>query len=104
MAMGEGEAMSAEEEAVLASLFASRQAGDDSEDEEVEEEEVEEEEEEEEVKPSKTASLRPQPKKPLQGARTIGVQTRVASNGGGDLGDLARLWASAPDVTAVFKG
>jgi len=38
MAMGEGEAMSAEEEAVLASLFASRQAGDDSgEEEEVEE-------------------------------------------------------------------
>ena len=107
MAMGEGEAMSAEEEAVLASLFASRQAGDDgAEDEEVEEEEVEEEEEEEEeAKPSKTASLRPQPKKPLQGARTIGVQTRVASGGGGGaLDDLARLWASAPDVTAVFKG
>ena len=111
MAMGDEDMMGDDEEAILASLFASRSAGD--EEEEVEEEsetaskkagESDEEAEEEEVMTSsKKASLRPQPKKASAGAKTIGSQTRVAS-GGGDLGDLARLWASAPDVSKVFGG
>lgn len=128
MAMGdEADAMGADEEAILASLFASRLAGAEgdeaAEDEEGEaqaskkagkkggegdelaEEEVEEEEVEEESETAaKKASLRPQPKKASVGAKTIGSQTRVASAGGGDLGDLARLWASAPDVSKVFGG
>jgi len=119
MAMGEGDDMGADEEAILASLFASRAAAAES-DEEAEDEEsevksskkagesdedVEEEVEEEvEVESSKKAALRPQPKKASVGAKTIGAQTRVASAGGGDLGDLARLWASAPDVSKVFGG
>lgn len=118
MAMGEGEMMGEDEEAILASLFASRAAGDESdaaaEDEELEAkaskkagedegEEEEEVEEEVEVESSKKASLRPQPRKASVGPKTIGSQTRVAS-AGGDLGDLARLWTSAPDVSKVFGG
>jgi hypothetical protein len=114
MAMGDEDMMGDDEEAMLASLFASRSAGDEG-DESAEDEESEtaskkagesdeEAEEEEEVETaSKKASLRPQPKKASAGAKTIGSQTRVAS-GGGDLGDLARLWASAPDVSKVFGG
>jgi hypothetical protein len=102
MAMGEADAMGADEEATLASLFASRQAGDDSDEDESEEVEVEEEEEVEEKKPvGKTAGLRPQPRKPSAGARTIGTQTRVASTAS-DMSDLSNLWASAPDVSKVF--
>lgn len=112
MAMGDEDMMGDDEEAILASLFASRSAGD--EEEEVEEEsettskkagesDEEAEDEEEVMTSSKKASLRPQPKKASAGAKTIGSQTRVAS-GGGDLGDLARLWASAPDVSKVFGG
>lgn len=118
MAMGEGDDLSEDEESILASLFASRSAsesdeeageeGDESAEDESEAtaskkagEEVEE-DEEVEVEASKKAALRPQPKKASSGAKTIGSQTRVASAGGGDLGDLARLWASAPDVSKVF--
>jgi len=113
MAMGEGEEMGADEEAILASLFASRAAADesdaDAEDEEApakaskkaEDEEIEEEEEDEEVEASKKAALRPQPRKASVGPKTLGGLTRTAS-AGGDLGDLARLWTSAPDVSKVF--
>ncbi|NBR68013.1 MAG: hypothetical protein EBT79_12230 [Actinobacteria bacterium] len=112
MAMGDGETMSEDEESILASLFASRAASDES-DETAEDEEAEakaskkagesdeEIEEEVEVESSKKASLRPQPRKASVGPKTLGGQTRVAS-AGGDLGDLARLWASAPDVSKVF--
>lgn len=117
MAMGEGEAMGEDEEAILASLFASRAAADESdeeaEDEESEvksskkagedEDEVEVEESEEVETASKKAYLRPQPRKASVGPKTLGGLTRVAS-AGGDLGDLARLWASAPDVSKVFGG
>ena len=103
MAMGdEADAMGADEEAILASLFASRSAGAEG-DEAAEDEEIEE-EEEVETASKKASALRPQPKKASVGAKTIGSQTRVASAGGGDLGDLARLWASAPDVSKVFGG
>lgn len=118
MAMGdEADAMGADEEAILASLFASRSAAEEGEikggedeesddDESEGEEEVEEEVEEESdaAAAKKASALRPQPKKASVGAKTIGSQTRVASAGGGDLGDLARLWASAPDVSKVFGG
>lgn len=111
MAMGDEDMMGDDEEAMLASLFASRSAGEEEgEDEESEtaskkagESDEEAEDEEEVMTSSKKASLRPQPKKASAGAKTIGSQTRVAS-GGGDLGDLARLWASAPDVSKVFGG
>jgi len=111
MSMGDEDMMGDDEEAMLASLFASRSAGDEEgEDEESEtaskkagESDEEAEDEEEVMTSSKKASLRPQPKKASAGAKTIGSQTRVAS-GGGDLGDLARLWASAPDVSKVFGG
>ena len=111
MAMGEGEEMGADEEAILASLFASRAAADesdaDAEDEEApakaskkaEDEEIEE--EDEEIEASKKAALRPQPRKASVGPKTLGGLTRTAS-AGGDLGDLARLWTSAPDVSKVF--
>lgn len=79
---------------------ASKLAGD-------EEEEVEEEEEEpaDKTAAGRTAAqrvastqLRPQPKKPSVGAKTLGT-VRTAS---GEAGDLARLWDSAPDVSSVF--
>jgi hypothetical protein len=114
MAMAdESDAMGADEEAILASLFASRSAAEETDEESEataskkadEDEELEEEEEELEEPAAKNASaLRPQPKKASVGAKTIGSQTRVASSGGNDLGDLARLWASAPDVSKVFGG
>jgi hypothetical protein len=122
MAMDDAGMMGEEEQALLASLFASRAASDDEDDtqeepaakkaskkadddEDADDVEMggEEEEEEEQAPVAKKASapaLRPQPKKASAGAKTIGSQTRVAS--GGDLGDLAALWSSAPDVSSVF--
>ena len=120
MAMDDADMMGEEEQALLASLFASRAASDDEDDTQEEpaakkaskkadddedEDDIEMggEEEEEKAPVAKKASasaLRPQPKKASAGAKTIGSQTRVAS--GGDLGDLAALWSSAPDVSSVF--
>lgn len=103
---------------VLASLFASKTAEEEVEEEKSEDEgekkeakKAEESEEESESdeeaakKANRTASvvskLRPQPKKASVGAKTVGTQTRVASNVG-DVSDLAKLWDSAPDVSRVF--
>lgn len=93
---------------VLASLFASDKSAeeeDDGDDDSEEGAKVEEEpaaEKQAAVRVASVASrLNPQPKKPGQGARTVGTQTRVASNVG-DVSDLARLWDSAPDVSKVF--
>lgn len=97
---------------ILASLFASDNTAKKAEDEETEEEEVEVEEEDEDKADksaaartarakaaSADAKLRPQPKKPGAGVQSVG-QVRVA--GANDINDLARLWATAPDVTKVF--
>jgi len=90
-----------EDDALLANLFASddlKVAGD--------------EDEEEEEKPSKegqakqarvlTARLNPQPKKASKGARTVGTQVRTAGTAEA-LGELSRLWESAPNVDKVFN-
>jgi hypothetical protein len=84
-----------EDDALLNSIFAGRTAG----------EEAPEEEEEEPVakKASRTASvnLRPQPRRPSTGVRSVGGLTRQASSA--DVNDLSALWESAPDVSKVFK-
>lgn len=49
---------------------------------------------------SKTASLRPQPKKPSVGPKTLGT-VRTAGVAG-DRDDLSKLWATAPDVSSIF--
>lgn len=76
-----------------------------SDDEEMEEEEEEDEEEVEETASkkasTKTAGLRPQPKKAGKGPKSLGAQVKVASN----LDDgLSSLWAHAPDVSEYFSG
>lgn len=86
-----------EDDAVLANLFASE----DEEEPKAEEKKDEGAEKQAGVRVASINSrLNPQPKKPAQGARTIGSQ-RVASNVG-DVSELARLWDSAPDVSSVF--
>lgn len=84
---------------ILGSLFASTKVA--------EEEEEKEEEEKPKTAAARTAAakeakaqLRPQPKKASTGVQSIGNQVRVAS---GEQNELARLWASAPDVTKVFN-
>jgi len=89
--------MSAEEDALLSSLFAdSRMAAKKAEDEE----EVEEEVEETEAEGSKKATQNPRPKKASTGAQSLGNQTRTASNN--EVAELEKLWQSAPDVSSVF--
>ena len=52
---------------------------------------------------NRTASQRPQPRKPLNGAvRTVGGLTRTAS-ANAEVNDLSALWESAPDVSKVFN-
>jgi hypothetical protein len=110
MGLGYDDAMMMDtgDDEILASLFASDKSAKKAEDEEEEAAEPEEEEEAKEDKSaaartaaarSRTAALRPQPKKPSVGAQSVGTQVRVAS----DLNELSRLWESAPDVTKVFN-
>ena len=87
-----------EDDALLNSIFAGRTAG-----EETHEEEEEAAEEPVAKKASRTASvnLRPQPRRPSTGVRSVGGLTRQASSA--DVNDLSALWESAPDVSKVFK-
>jgi hypothetical protein len=48
---------------------------------------------------SKKAALRPQPKKASKGAKTLGGVSKAASS---EVGDLSKLWESAPDVSRFF--
>lgn len=87
---------------ILGSLFASdmKVAGKKAEEEEEEEEEVEF---EDKTANTRLASkIRPQVKKASVGAKTVGTQVRSAG-ARSELNDLANIWESAPDVTAVFK-
>jgi hypothetical protein len=61
--------------------------------------EGEEDEVEEKPAAKKAASVRPQPRTASRGTKAVGAQTRVASD---EVGDLSRLWESAPDVSGVF--
>ena len=90
------------EDELLATLFASDKSAEEEKEEEKEEEEVEEPADKSAA--ARTAAhrvasaQRPQQKKPGAGAQTVGTQVRTA----GVDNDLARLWASAPDVSKVF--
>lgn len=48
---------------------------------------------------SKKAALRPQPKRASRGAKTLGGVSKAASS---EVGDLSKLWESAPDVSRFF--
>jgi hypothetical protein len=106
-----------EDKAVLASIFG--KTADDDEDEAKEEVEEKEEEEAEGEEASKkagltaeqrtaaaklqrTASQRPQGRKPNPGVRTVGAMTRTAA-AGNDVDELSKLWQSDPDVSEVFS-
>jgi len=68
-----------------------------------EEEEVVEEEVEgkkKAAKTAKTASQRPQPRKPSTGVKQIGNLTKTAKNS--EVEELQSLWATMPDVSGVF--
>jgi len=52
-----------------------------------------------EKKSGKTAAVKPQPRKPSTGAKTIGSVSKTASS---EMDDLSKLWASAPDVSKIF--
>ena len=102
------------DDTLLTDLFGIKAAGDDEEAEEEEaeesdkeaaakgadEEEAEEEEADDEKASSKKANLRPRGRKPSAGAKSLGSVTgKTASN---EIGDLEKLWSSAPDVSNVF--
>ena len=88
--------MDEDEEMMLSSLFASdKLASDDEDDDDEDGEEAEVDEE-----ASKKASQKPRPKKASQGVTRLGGVQKAA---GSDLSDLEKLWASAPDVSQVFK-
>ena len=70
-------------------------------DEDTDEAEVEFEAEDKKDAGKKASALRPQPKRASTGAKVVGTQTRTAS-ATEDMGDLARLWSSAPDVSKIF--
>ena len=70
---------------------------------EKEEKKADEEEEvkEEEPKEAKKASgLRPQPRSPSNGVKTLGQVAKVASSS--EVSDLSKLWESAPDISKAF--
>jgi hypothetical protein len=128
MGMLDAPVLSQEDDAVLASLFASElpdgrtagKKGEESEeevedegddaakkDEEIEDEAAEEDSgKEAAVRQAAEAAvvgkLKPQPKKASTGAKTVGTQVRTAGTGS-DITELAKLWGSAPDVSGVFK-
>lgn len=84
-------------------------AGDDEEDEDVEEivEEVEEEPEDKEAAKKAAAkqaksNLRPQPKTPSKGPKTVGNVQANRTAAQKELSDLEKLWESAPDVSGHF--
>jgi hypothetical protein len=63
------------------------------------EEEADDDDEDEKAS-SKKSSLRPRGRKPSAGAKSLGSVTgKTASN---EIGDLEKLWSSAPDVSNVF--
>jgi len=108
-----------EDKAVLASIFGKTADDDEDEKDEAPEEEEKEEEEAEGEEASKkagltaeqrtaaaklqrTASQRPQGRKPNPGVRTVGAMTRTAA-AGSDVDELSKLWQSDPDVSEVFS-
>lgn len=125
--MGLADEGPAEDDDLLAELFAGRYAseeeGDDeeAEEEEAEEEEAEEDEagkkasddeeadedeeaeeeeaEEEEAGKKAASKQRPKARKSSKGARSLGAVTKAASS---EINDLSQLWETAPDVTDVF--
>ena len=77
-------------------------AEDEESEEEVEVEETEETKKEARMRAAKRqAALRPQPRKPNHGIKTIGGMARTAG-ARNEVGDLEQLWESAPDVSDVF--
>jgi len=115
MGLGADPTVTPEEDALLASVFgkAAKKAEDEAEgevEEKKEEEKKEEEKKEEEAAAKKkarlaprTASQKPQPRKPSIGPKTLGTQVRTAG-AKDELGELSALWESAPDVSEVFGG
>jgi len=102
-----GVGTTAEDDAILAEIFGGKVAAEEEAEEDdgkkAEEEEVEEEAEvEEEKEAKKTASQRPQPRKPSNGVQSLGSQTRTAS-APGEVDELSNLWSKAPDVDPVFN-
>jgi hypothetical protein len=102
--------MDGDESLILASLFGKTAGEDEEAEEEVEEskkkagedEEVEEEEVEEAKKKSassRTAALRPQPKKVSAGAKKLGGHVSKSAS---TEDELANLWESPPDVSRYF--
>jgi len=77
----------------------------DEEDAEAEAAETVQEEVEEEAKEKaekKASRQRPQARKPSSGVKSLGGLSKQAS-GGGELGELSKLWDSAPDVSSAFE-
>jgi len=90
---------------ILAKLFGERGAADEKEeDAEAEaaktiQEDKEHAAEDKKEESKKKASLRPQPKKASQGAKTLGGVSKSAAS---EVNDLSQLWESAPDVSKFF--
>ncbi|MFA6233876.1 MAG: hypothetical protein WC824_06780 [Bacteroidota bacterium] len=111
MGLGETPMLSPEDDDLLASVFgkAAKKADDDEVEDKDDKDEVEEkpEEEDEEAKKKaarlapRTASQKPQPRKASVGPKTVGTQVRTASQSG-EVGELSKLWETAPDVSEVF--
>lgn len=67
--------------------------------EKLEKDEDEDAEDLEKEESKKKASLRPQPKRASKGAKTLGGVSKEAAS---EVGDLSKLWESAPDVSRFF--
>ena len=67
--------------------------------EKLEKDEAEDAEDLKEEESKKKAALRPQPKRASRGAKTLGGVSKAASS---EVGDLSKLWESAPDVSRFF--
>ena len=100
--------MTSGEDALLAEIFGGKTAkkADDDEDaddepkEEPAEEPAEEEGDEKEGGKKKASDQHPVRPKTASGPKTLGTQVRTA--GKSEINDLAKLWDSSPDVSAVF--
>ena len=121
MGLSDESILTAEDEAAFANVFGKNASDEEAEDEEAEDEEAEdaskkarsrkakksedEEADEDEVaskKASRTASVRPQPRKKAAGVRSLGSVTGGGAGRGNEVDELSKLWATAPDVSDAF--
>ena len=101
MGLADGTSLTAADKAAFAEVFG-KQAEDDDDDGEAPEAEEPAEKATKEASRRLASLLKPQPRKPSTGVRSVGTQARVAS-GRNEVAELSNLWASDPDVSGSFS-